>query len=149
MVQIEAFRGIRYDLGHVGSLADVIAPPYDVIDDTLRDQLYDRHAANVIRLILNRSEPGDKTDEDRYQRAARLFKQWQRQGVLMTEGEAAIYVYHQVFEYQGEQFTRRGFMSRMRLEPLGEGTVFPHEETHAAAKADRLKLYTACRAQLS
>jgi uncharacterized protein (DUF1015 family) len=149
MVQIEAFRGIRYDLGHVGSLADVIAPPYDVIDDTLRDQLYDRHAANVIRLILNRSEPGDKTDEDRYQRAARLFKQWQRQGLLMTEGEAAIYVYHQVFEYQGEQFTRRGFMSRMRLEPLGEGTVFPHEETHAAAKADRLKLYTACRAQLS
>uniref|UniRef100_UPI00262984DE DUF1015 family protein n=1 Tax=uncultured Alcanivorax sp. TaxID=191215 RepID=UPI00262984DE len=35
------------------------------------------------------------------------------------------------------------------LEPLGEGTVFPHEETHAAAKLDRLKLYTACRAQLS
>ena len=32
MVQIEAFQGLRYDLAHVGSLSDVIAPPYDVID---------------------------------------------------------------------------------------------------------------------
>ena len=58
MVQIDAFRGIRYDLGHVGALGNVIAPPYDVIDDDLRDQLYELHTANVIRLILNRAEPG-------------------------------------------------------------------------------------------
>ena len=31
MPDIQAFRGLRYDLGHVGSLSDVIAPPYDVI----------------------------------------------------------------------------------------------------------------------
>lgn len=149
MVQIDAFRGIRYDLGHVGALGDVIAPPYDVIDDDLRDQLYELHAANVIRLILNRVEPGDESADTHYYRAAQFFKQWLRQGVLLTEADPAIYVYHQVFTYQGEQFTRRGFMSRMQLEPLGQGSVFPHEETHAAAKADRLKLYTACRAQLS
>ena len=141
MVQIDAFRGIRFDLGHVGSLSDVVAPPYDVIDDGLRDQLYERHAANVIRLILNRSEPGDESSDTRYSRAALFFRQWLQQGVLLTEADPAIYVYHQVFEYEGQQFTRRGFMSRMRLEPLGEGTVFPHEETHAAAKLDRLTLY--------
>ena len=149
MVRIDAFRGIRYDLGHVGSLGDVVAPPYDVIEDELREQLYERHPANVIRLILNRNEPGDESSDTRYSRAAEFFREWTRQGVLLTEADPAIYVYHQVFEYEGEQFTRRGFMSRMQLEPLGEGTVFPHEETHAAAKADRLKLYTACRAQLS
>ena len=38
MANIEAFRGIRYDLGHVGALSDVVAPPYDVIDETLRIQ---------------------------------------------------------------------------------------------------------------
>ena len=32
MPDIQAFRGIRYDLGHVGSLSNVVAPPYDVID---------------------------------------------------------------------------------------------------------------------
>ena len=59
MPHISAFRGIRYDLGHVGSLSDVIAPPYDVIDPELQDQLYKKHPANVVRLILNRDEPGD------------------------------------------------------------------------------------------
>ena len=32
MADIRAFRAYRYDLGHVGALSDVIAPPYDVID---------------------------------------------------------------------------------------------------------------------
>jgi hypothetical protein len=36
MPSISAFRGVRYDLGHVGSLSDVIAPPYDVIDPELQ-----------------------------------------------------------------------------------------------------------------
>ncbi len=59
MPEIQAFRGLRYDLGHVGALSDVIAPPYDVIGPQLQEQLYKKHPANVIRLILNRDEPGD------------------------------------------------------------------------------------------
>ena len=51
MPGIQAFRGLRYDLGHVGALSDVIAPPYDVINPELQDQLYKQHPANVIRLI--------------------------------------------------------------------------------------------------
>jgi len=74
MPQIQAFRGLRYDLGHVGSLSDVIAPPYDVIDSELQDALYKRHPANVIRLILNRDEPGDDDNSNRYTRAARFMK---------------------------------------------------------------------------
>lgn len=149
MPQIEAFRGLRYDLGHVGSLSDVIAPPYDVIDPDLQDQLYQRHPANVIRLILNRVEPGDDQYNDRYVRAARFLKNWQAEGVLQADPDPAVYVYHQIFTYGGQEFTRRGFMARMKLERFGEGTIYPHEETHAAAKADRLKLTIACRANLS
>ncbi len=149
MPQIEAFRGIRYDLGHVGSLSDVVAPPYDVIGAELQAELYKRHPANVIRLILNREEPGDDAGDSRYTRAARFLKTWQREGVLRKDQGPAVYVYHQVFSYQGREFTRRGFMARLRLEPFGEGKVFPHEETHAAAKADRLKLTTFCKANLS
>ena len=63
MPNISAFRGIRYDLGHVGSLSNVIAPPYDVIDAELQQQLYDKHPANVVRLILNKDEPGDDEHE--------------------------------------------------------------------------------------
>jgi uncharacterized protein (DUF1015 family) len=40
-------------------------------------------------------------------------------------------------------------MARVRLERFGEGRIYPHEETHAQAKADRLKLWKTCRANLS
>jgi uncharacterized protein (DUF1015 family) len=154
MPTIQAFRGVRYDLGHVGSLSDVIAPPYDVIDDALQDALYKKHPANVIRLILNRPEPGDDPDDalqgsNRYTRAAGFFRNWRKEGMLTSEADPAIYVYHQRFTYGGQEFTRRGFMCRVRLERFGEGKIYPHEETHASAKADRLRLTKACKANLS
>lgn len=135
-------------MGHVGSLSEVIAPPYDVIGPELQDALYKQHPANVIRLILNRDEPGDG-EGDRYDRASRFLKNWAQEGVLQTESDPAIYVYHQQFDYDGQTFVRRGFMARVRLEPFGTGNIYPHEETHAAAKADRLLLTKACQANLS
>jgi uncharacterized protein (DUF1015 family) len=149
MPDIQAFRGIRYDLGHVGSLSNVVAPPYDVIDPELQRALYERHPANVVRLILNREESGDDEHNNRYARAARLLRQWQRDRILFTEADPAIYVYHQVFSESGTTYKRRGFMCRVRLERFGEGSIYPHEETHGAAKADRLRLWLACRANLS
>jgi uncharacterized protein (DUF1015 family) len=149
MPDIAALRGIRYDLGHVGSLSNVIAPPYDVIDADLQQRLYDKHPANVVRLILNKDQAGDDDTNNRYTRAARQMRVWLREGVLFTEANAAIYVYHQTFSEGSVEHTRRGFMSRVRLERFGEGKIFPHEETHGAAKADRLKLWGACKANLS
>ena len=71
---IEPFAGLRYDLGHVGSLSNVVAPPYDVIDEGLQNALYEKHPANVIRLILNRSEPGDVAGDEVCQLAISGYK---------------------------------------------------------------------------
>lgn len=140
---IAPFAGLRYDLDVVGSLSDVIAPPYDVIDPALQQELYDRHPANVIRVILNRPEPGD--DEDaKYARAAEFFRRWQDEGVLKRDSQPAFYVYNQQFQYDGQTILRRGFMGRVRLSKFGEGNVYPHEETLPKAKVDRLKLTKAC-----
>lgn len=149
MPEIQAFRGLRYDLGHVGSLSDVIAPPYDVIGPQLQDQLYKKHPANVIRLILNREEPGDDASNNRYARAAKFLKNWRSEGVLATDPDPALYVYHQIFEYAGRTHTRRGFMARVRLQRFGEGNIYPHEETMSGPKQDRLLLTRACKANLS
>ncbi|WP_442482571.1 DUF1015 domain-containing protein [Aeoliella sp. SH292] len=149
MPQISAFRGLRYNLGQVGSLSSVVAPPYDVIDPGLQQQLYDANEYNVVRLILNRDEAGDGEHNNRYTRAAKLYKQWCRDAVLTPENDPAIYVYHQHYTANGQEYTRRGFMCRCRLERFGEGNIYPHEETHGGAKADRLKLWKACRANLS
>jgi uncharacterized protein (DUF1015 family) len=149
MPEIQAFRGIRYDLGHVGSLSDVVAPPYDVIDPSLQEGLYKKHPCNVVRLILNRLEPGDDEVNNRYTRARRFLRNWRSEGVLFTEAAPALYVYHQEFAGGGETYTRRGFMARVRLHRFGEGTVFPHEETMRAPKIDRLMLTAVCKANLS
>lgn len=149
MPQIRAFRGIRYDLWHVGSLSGVVAPPYDVISPELQEQLYKKHPCNVIRLILNRREPGDDEANNSYTRAKRFLRNWQSQGVLFTEADPAIYVYHQQFTSGDRPHTRRGFMARMRIEPFGQGAVFPHEETRREPKVDRLMLTAVCKANLS
>jgi uncharacterized protein (DUF1015 family) len=149
MPTMQAFRGIRYDLGHVGSLSDVVAPPYDVIGAELQEALYRRHPANVIRLELNRAEPGDDDVTNRYERAARFLKNWRSEGVLFTEPQAALYVYHQVFETGGQTVTRRGFMARCQLERFGQGKIYPHEETMSGPKQDRLMLTRACKTNLS
>ncbi len=144
MPQTAPFAALRYNLDHIGSLSNVIAPPYDVIDPELQDELYKKHPANCIRVILNRTEPGDTGDE-RYERAANFIKQWIEEGVLKREDQPAYYVYHQQFESDGVQFNRRGFMARVRIQPFGEGNIYPHEETHPKAKVDRLKLTNATK----
>ena len=149
MPEIQAFRGIRYNLGQVGSLSDVVAPPYDVINPDFQEELYKKHPCNVVRLILNRMEPSDDEASNRYTRAGRFFKSWKDEGVLFEEPDPAIYVYHQEFEALGQTFVRRGFMARVKVQRFGEGMIFPHEQTMSKAKADRLMLTAVCKANMS
>ncbi len=151
MPEIQAFRGIRYNLGRVGSLSDVVTPPYDVIGKELQDYLYKRSPYNFIRIDLNRIQPGDDNAHDnRYIRAAKFYKQWREEGILTAEADPAIYVYHQQFTAEDDTvYIRRGFLCRQLLSRFGEGKVFPHEETLPAAKVDRLMLTVTTKAQLS
>src|SRR5437588_10022799 len=149
MADVRAFRAYRYDLGRVGALSDVIAPPNDVIDPALQNALYDRSPYNVIRLILNREEPADTSNRNRYTRAAQFLRAWQQDGIIAQDSARALYAYHQEFEIDGQRHTRRGFLARVRLEPLDQGQIFAHEETMPGPKADRLKLFHATRMNLS
>ena len=143
------FRAVRYDIARVGTLSDVVAPPYDVIGTALQDKLYEASPHNVIRLELNRDEPGDSGSVDRYTKAARTLKEWLREKFLRQDDHPAIYVYDQTFRVDGKEHTRKGFMARVRLEPIGQGKIYPHEQTLAGPKADRLALYHATGFNLS
>src|SRR6266699_2690971 len=108
MAEIRAFRAYRYDLGRVGALGDVVAPPYDVIDPALQEALYERSPYNVIRLILNKDTPKDTENNNRYTRAARCLRDWQMENVLKQDSARSFYVYHQTFEVEGRKYTRKG-----------------------------------------
>ena len=137
MADVQAFRAFRYDLARVGNLSDVIAPPYDVIDSALQDQLYNRSPHNVIRLILGRESAADTERDNRYTRASQTLRDWVQSDVLSQDSARSLYVYHQDFEVEGRRHKRKGFMARVRLEPFGSGRIYPHEETLSGPKADR------------
>jgi uncharacterized protein (DUF1015 family) len=149
MADIRAFRGFRYDLGRAGTLSDLVAPPYDVIDPALQQALYDRSAYNAIRLELSRDEPGDTPTRNRYTRAGQALSGWQTDNVLQQDTLRTLYVVEQEFAVEGRTFRRRGFIARVRLEPFGTGRIFPHEQTMSGPKEDRLKLMRATAMNLS
>ena len=149
MPDIRPFRGVRYDTTQVGDLSDVVAPPYDVIDPELQDRLYNASPYNIVRLELNREQSDDVPEANRYTRAARFLKEWTRDQILRPDPLPAYYLVHQTFEVDGQTHTRKGFLARVRLEPFGEGKIYPHEQTLSGPKADRLALFNATRYNLS
>ncbi len=144
MVDILPFRGVRYDPAAAGgNLSDLVAPPYDVISPADQAALYEKHPANVVRLILGR-------EDDKYAQAARLFWEWLASGVLKADDEPALYVYHQTFKdpATGEPVPERmGLVCLLKLEDYSTGRVLPHEKTLTGPKADRLELLRATEAQ--
>ena len=88
MPDIQAFRGIRYDLGHVGSLSDVIAPPYDVIDAELQTAALQEASGQRRAADPQRDEPGDDEHNNRYTRAARLPAELAARGRAVHRGRS-------------------------------------------------------------
>ena len=143
MVDLEAFRGLRYtDVDH---LREVTAPPYDAIDPALADELRRRHPHNVVR--LERAEA--TRDGDAYQQAARTYREWIEQGILRREEQPCLYVYEQAYVDDGSPRRQRGVFAALRLVPWDEGAVLPHEEIHRPAVEDRLRLLQALPANTS
>lgn len=146
MPVIKAFRGWRYNRQKVENIGAVLAPPYDVISKEEQRALYQRHACNVIRLILGREQSGDGARNNKYVRAGRLLRKWMASGVLAKEDAPAVYVYVQDYR-EGKKIHRRvGFMAAMKID---EKAVLRHENTLASPKRDRLALLKEVRANLS
>jgi uncharacterized protein (DUF1015 family) len=144
MADVQPLRALHYDPATVGSLANVVAPPYDVIDEAQRAALMARSPFNVVAVDLPRGEP------DPYAAAGELFESWQLQGALARDAEPALWAHTQDYTGpDGRARTRRGFFCRVRIEEYGAGRVRPHERTHPGPKEDRLRLTRATRANVS
>jgi uncharacterized protein (DUF1015 family) len=140
VADIQPLRTLRYDTSVAGPLGDLIAPPYDVIDDAMRAGLASRNEHNVVELDLPES----------YEGAARTLAGWRANGVLVEEDEPAMWVLRQDYTApDGSARTRTGFFARVRVEEYGAGRIRPHERTHPGPREDRLKLTRATRANLS
>jgi uncharacterized protein (DUF1015 family) len=126
-----------------------MTPPYDVISNAERAAYMVQSPYSMIHLILGAEHANDTVDNNRFTRAARLLREWRRTGVLVPEHQPALYLYQQEFTLDGGVLRRMGFISRVRLADYQEGIIFPHEQTFAGPKADLLRLWRACQANLS
>lgn len=146
MAEIIPFKGIHYNTASAGRLEGVVGPPYDVISPDEQSDLYNASPYNFVRIMLNRSEPGDDPDAV-YSRAASFLDEWLSDGIFVEDGAPAFYVYRQVFTSpaDGARYRRTGLLCALRLQPYSAGVVLPHEETRLKAKEDRLKLMRATR----
>jgi uncharacterized protein (DUF1015 family) len=138
------FRGFRYDTSLAGPLSDLVCPPYDVIDEAERERLYARSPNNFVRIEFPKDGP-----DNRYARAAKDLAGWIAEQRLRREERASFYLHEHEFEVAGRRLVRRGIFGALRLYPQSEGVVLPHELTFPKAKADRLELLRATRANTS
>ncbi|GAA1159485.1 uncharacterized protein (DUF1015 family) [Kitasatospora gansuensis] len=147
-LSLTPFRGLRYRPDRVGNLAAVTSPPYDVVDPNRRLDLETADPHNIVRLILPRPEPddsGDRPDRDtRYRHAARLLADWQREGVLAPDPEAALYVYEQ----RADGLLQRGLIGSLAVSGREAGVVLPHEDVMPRPVADRVGLMRTTKANL-
>jgi uncharacterized protein (DUF1015 family) len=138
---VRPFRALHYDTSRVDP-ADVVAPPYDVIDEAARQALLARSPYNVVRLIL----PGTGREAE----AGELLARWIADGVLVREERpSAWWLEQEATGPDGVRRRRSGLIATVRVDACGEGAVRPHERTLDGPKAGRLALMRAVNANLS
>ena len=137
MADVTPFRAVRYS-GAAGSLADLVAPPYDAVDEDERAQLFTRSPYNVVHVTLPES-----ADE-----AGSLYRAWLSDGILEQDDESAAWLV--IEDYVGPDGVareRRGVAVSLAAEPYATGSVLPHERTHPRIREERLQLLRAIRVQ--
>ena len=88
MANVFPFRAWRYNSAAV-RLDDVVTQPYDKITPAMQQAYYQSSPYNLVRIILGLPELFDADrGENVYSRAARDFRAWRDQGVLIQEKSA-------------------------------------------------------------
>jgi len=149
MAIVIPFRGISYNLEKIHDLSYVTTPPYDVISPQEQEAFYRCHPQNIIRLILGKKNPDDTADDNSHTRAARYFKDWRDQKILIQDASPALYLTLIEFPINGQVMQRFGLMALVRLETFDKGIVLPHEHTFSKIKVEQLELMKACHANFS
>lgn len=128
MVEIKPFKAYRYNNQKI-DIQNVIVPPYDVIDERMKDDLKSRSEFNFVNVILNGS----------HDNARELLHKWIDKKILAKDKEDSIYIYQQEFKLDNKTFKRTGFVCLLKIEELGNN-ILPHEQTFEKHIEDRLSL---------
>lgn len=149
MVEVRPLNAIVYNQEKV-NMNDVIAPPYDVILDDYREELYKRSDYNIVKLILAKGSKDLSDSTNRYDEAKKNFHQWLEEKVLIKlEKPCILYILQRYTTENGKKIERKGFIARNKIEDFSTKKILPHEFTMGGPKEDRLNLTKKCEANFS
>ncbi len=144
MPRFEPFRALRYSLE--APLAEVSAPPYDVLSAADVAGLARRHPRNIVEIDVPRPED----DPQRYQRAAATLDAWSADGTFVRDERESFTLYRMSFRTEdGARRSTVGVLGGLEVVDVGAGGVLPHERTTPKDSTDRLDLTRATQANLS
>ncbi len=149
MSVVRPFRAIRYATSQSGDLSSRLAPPYDVLTEQDKRSMLARDPRNFVKIDLPHTPPKSAGPAEAYEASKDTLRTWLSDGTMVQDHQPAIYVYHQVYRQGDADYVRKMFFARLRLEPFGTGSVFPHARTLGGPNADRLGLTKATGANLS
>jgi uncharacterized protein (DUF1015 family) len=139
VTKVSPFRALRFDEAAAGApLAELVAPPYDVLSEDGRFAYGHRSDHNIVHLTLPTSPEA----------AGEALQQWREEGVLVEEEPALWWIAQDYVGPDGTKRTREGIAGSIEATPYSEGKVLPHERTHEGPKEDRLRVLRATRTQL-
>jgi len=130
-MRIYGFQGIRFQ-GSPEVAGGVAAPPYDQIDDVLRDELH-----QVEHQFAHISRPKGETVEEGHSRAAETHAAWLSEGVLAEDDEPSVYPYDIVLP---DGSIRLGLSALVGVEAEDSPIIRRHEFTISKHVAERLAL---------
>jgi uncharacterized protein (DUF1015 family) len=149
MAKIRPLRAQRF-APHLGELAHLVAPPYDVISSAGREDLGSQNPYNTVWLTIPETEQGDRSQFVKYGRSSARLSAWREEGALVLDDQPNYYRYRQTFidPVSGDRLTRESLITLLKVEPYSKGVVLPHEQTFPKHKEDRLRLLEATRTHL-
>ena len=138
MIEIEAFRGVRYNDELKDRMEKLITLPYDKINENKKEEYIKKDPYNFVRIILNEHDEAKKT-----------LTEWMKKDILIREEKPSFYFYIQEFfhPYTQKSLKRKGIITLLKIEDFGKN-IFPHEKILDKPKIDRLNLIRKTQANL-
>ncbi len=131
-MKLYAFQGYRYNSARLDAAAQA-APPFDQIDEALRDRLHAQSPHQFSRV----TKPAARDGRTPHEHSAALHREWLENGIIERDETPSLYPYAIT---QPDGSSRLGLCALVGVEPGREGDLWPHEQTVAKSIAERLAL---------